>query len=422
MLEFLKMDHVGPAPHLEIKFKQRMNFLTGDNGLGKTFLLDVAWWAMSETWAREPLIPHGPPVQPEIKCGYSLRTKESVAYDSRDPANYPSQFNREVEQWWHNPVRRPFQGLVLYAQVDGGFSIWDPIRNNNSGGASQRPEAYHFKAREVWEGNKLCEGLVRDWASWQREDGDAFSTLKDVLTKLSPSEQERLQPGPLRKLTLDDPKRYPTLRMANGQDVAVIHASASMRRIISLAYLLVWAWREHLAAAELKGVDPCQNITFLIDEVEAHLHPQWQRRIVPALLQVMEALTGEHDMEVQLITATHSPLVLASVEPVFDEELDALFLLDIEGQEVSLTQQDWSKQGDVVNWLVSDTFGLQQGRSLDAERAIKAANAWMRGDFETLPENLKSAAAIDAELRRVLAGHDAFWPRWVVWVEQQEKL
>ena len=422
MLEFLKMDHVGPAPHLEIEFKQRMNFLTGDNGLGKTFFLDVAWWAMSETWARQPLIPHGPPVQPEIKCGYSLNPERSPALNGGNPANCPSQFDRDVEQWSRNPIRIPFQGLVLYAQVDGGFSIWDPVRNDNSYEASQRPAAYHFEAREVWEGNKLCEGLVRDWASWQREDGDAFSALEDVLTKLSPSEQERLKPGPLRKLTLDDPKRYPTLRMANGQDVAVIHASAGMRRIISLAYLLVWAWREHLAAAELKGVDPCQNITFLIDEVEAHLHPQWQRRIVPALLQVMEALTGEHDMGVQLITATHSPLVLASVEPAFDEEQDGLFLLDIEGQEVSLTQQDWSKQGDVANWLVSDTFGLQQARSLDAEQAIKAANAWMRGDLETLPENLKSAAAIDAALRRVLAGHDAFWPRWVIWVEQQEKL
>ena len=28
-----------------------MNFLTGDNGLGKTFLLDIAWWVLTQTWS-----------------------------------------------------------------------------------------------------------------------------------------------------------------------------------------------------------------------------------------------------------------------------------------------------------------------------------------------------------------------------------
>ena len=42
---------------MEIHFKPRMNFLTGDNGLGKTFLLDIAWWVLTRTWARMPAIP-----------------------------------------------------------------------------------------------------------------------------------------------------------------------------------------------------------------------------------------------------------------------------------------------------------------------------------------------------------------------------
>lgn len=91
----------------------------------------------------------------------------------------------------------------------------------------------------MWEGNALCEGLIRDWASWQREDGQAFAALRQVLTALSPGPNEPLIPGELRKLSLDDPRRYPTLAMPYGQEVAVIHASAGMRRIIALAYLLV---------------------------------------------------------------------------------------------------------------------------------------------------------------------------------------
>ena len=208
--------------------------------------------------------------------------------------------------------------------------------------------------------------------------------------------------------------------MPYGQDVPLIHASAGMRRIVALAYLLVWTWHEHLEAAQLRGEKTAREIILLVDEIEAHLHPQWQRRIVPGRsLDVMQALTGTQEVRVQLITATHSPLVLASSEPIFDTEQDALFLLESKQGRVSLEQQAWSKQGDVVGWLVSETFGLRQGRSLEAEQAIEAAEAWMRGEPSALPKSLDSAPTIDAELKRVLPGHDPFWPRWIVWVANQ---
>jgi hypothetical protein len=75
-------------------------------------------------------------------------------------------------------------------------------------------------------------------------------------------------------------------------------------------------------------------------------------------------------------------------------------------------QIPWAKQGDAGNWLVSEAFGLPQPRSREAERAIDAAEAFMRGD--TTPPDLDTREKIDAELRRVLAGHDDFWPRWLV--------
>ncbi|CAN1211147.1 ATPase AAA-type core domain-containing protein [Tumidithrix helvetica PCC 7403] len=43
----------------------------------------------------------------------------------------------------------------------------------------------------------------------------------------------------------------------------------------------------------------------LIDEIELHLHPQWQRRIIPALTQTFPNL--------QFIVTTHSPQVLSNV-------------------------------------------------------------------------------------------------------------
>ena len=406
MLESLKFRNVGPAPELEIDFAERLNFLAGDNGLGKTFLLDVAWWALTRTWARLPVVPHLPPAEPSILYRYQTKVGK--------PFEYNSTFDRESERWSVRQGRPPIPGMVIYAQVDGGFSVWDPARNYWRTDNPDRPQSYLFTAAEVWEGNDLCEGLIRDWASWQREDGGAFRQLKSLLRALSPSHLEELVPGALRKISLDDPRRHPTLKMPYGEEVALIHASAGMRRVVALAYLLVWTWQEHLEACKLRGDAPAAEIIFLVDEIEAHLHPEWQRRVVPALLEVMETLTGEHDARTQHITATHSPLVLASVEALFDETRDGVFLLDLKDKGVSLREQPWAKQGDVVGWLVSDTFGLRQGRSLDAERAIEAAEAWMRGDRDALPTDLNTRDAIHQELLRTLAGHDPFWPRWIV--------
>ncbi len=411
MLKRLAFHEVGPAPEMEIAFGSRLSLLTGDNGLGKSFVLDTAWWALTRTWARRLVVPQLPPARPSITFAYTKKTDGDYEYTST--------FDRSTDSWTVKPSRPPIPGLVLYAQVDGGFAVWDPARNYWKKDAPERPQAYLFKPEEVWDGNPLCEGLIRDWASWQRENGDDFAALKRVLEALSPSASQPISPGELRKISVFDPKQYPTVRMSYGADVPVVHASAGMRRILAVAYLLIWTWREHVANCQLLGTAATKEIILLFDEIDAHLHPQWQRRIVPALLSVMDVLTGDHNASVQLIAATHSPLVLASVEPTFDVEQDKQFVLEENDGEVSLREAVWAKQGDVLNWLVSDTFGLAQGRSIEAERAIEAAEALMRGDAN-LPDGLQTGAVIHAELERVLPGYDPFWPRWIIWVENRE--
>lgn len=42
-LDRLELENVGPAEHLAATFAPRVNLFTGDNGLGKSFLLEVAW-------------------------------------------------------------------------------------------------------------------------------------------------------------------------------------------------------------------------------------------------------------------------------------------------------------------------------------------------------------------------------------------
>lgn len=400
MLESVHLKNVGPSPEMKLDLGPRLNLITGDNGLGKSFLLDVAWWVLTRTWAGELVLPK---VGAAATIGYSYTKKKPPSF------SYTSKYDPIDERWSVKPSRPPIPGLILYAQVDGGFSVWDPARNYWKDEAPDRRASYLFQPKEVWDGNDFCEGLIRDWASWQREKGRPFELLGKVLKALSPTEEALLEAGELRKLTAGDPKRYPTLRMPYGEDVAVVHVSAGMRRILALSYLLIWTWEEHLASAKVRGEAPAQEIVFLIDEIEAHLHPQWQRRIVPALLSVMGTLTQDHGSRVQLIAVTHSPLVLASAEPLFDDEKDAWFDLDLEGRDVILRKRPYVRHGEVGNWLASDAFDLPEPRSLEGERAVLAAQELMR---QKSPEPAAVEAADQALRAAGLPDIDTFWVRW----------
>lgn len=407
MLESIYLKNVGPAPEMKMDLAPRLNIITGDNGLGKSFLLDVAWWALTRTWARELVVPK-PGAKAAITYRYTKKTRPSYAFTSF--------YESAKARWTVKQSRPPIPGLILYAQVDGGFSVWDPARNYWTEDAPDRPNAFVFAAEEVWTGNEHCKGLIDDWALWQAGNDPSFKLLKQALQTLSPSPTERLEPGDLRKLTVQDPQRYPTLRMPYGEDVAVIHASAGMRRIIALAYLLTWAWQEHVESAKLRGEAPAREIVFLVDEIEAHLHPQWQRRIVPALLKVMDVLTKKHSTRVQLVAVTHSPLVLASAEPFFDADEDGWFDLDLEEQRVVLRKRPFIRHGEIGNWLVSEAFDLKEPRSLEGEQAIAAAQVVLDAKAPTV----KEIAEADQRLRKAgLPDIDPFWVRWGYFVEQR---
>jgi hypothetical protein len=444
MLHHLKLRHVGPAPELDIDFAPRMNFLTGDNGLGKSFLLDIAWWALTEIWAQMPAAPHRDAhARPIIEASFDGKrtfsaepllagNDDELSGGRRDgtraPAYVRSTYDRAAQGWVSERAQLPSFGLVIYAQSDGGFSVWDRARNyqrqvqGRVHEAQSRPAAYIFQRQEVWNGlpqdepRKLCNGLIHDWAAWQREKGQAFDQLTRVLQRLSPSPDEPLVPGELQRVSLDDVRDQPALQTPYGQQVALVHASAAMRQIVALAYLLVWTWNEHLRASEIVGQEPASEIIFLIDEIEAHLHPRWQRRIVPALLDVIETLTGTQDVSLQLIVATHSPLVLASVEPYFDLNQDALWELDLEEHQVKLKHSPWRRRGDVNNWLSSEIFDLGEPRSLEAEAAMQRALTLLRGEQ---PPALEEIESVDAELRKVLSDVDRFWVRWSAFVQER---
>ena len=431
MLERLELENVGPAPEMELDLQRRLNLITGDNGLGKSFLLDVAWWALTRRWPRDlnPRLTSGYPARPtDIARPATLRF--ALTTDAGNSRSFESKYSVQDQSWTGQPGRPWSPGLVIHAHADGGFSVWDPARNywkrRGNIDVQDRLPGYVFSPQEVWTGlvvdvggraTKVCKGLLDDWSSWIRENGESARRMAEVVGALAVGD-EPWDVGPILRLSVDDAQDVPSIRTDYSDAVPIVHASSAVRRITGLAYMLVWSWSEHVRAAEQLGLKVAGQVILLFDEIDAHLHPRWQRTIVPAILGVMNHLTYR-DTSVQLIAATHSPLVLASVEPHFEEEHDRLFHLDFRDNRVQLDIVPWAAQGDALNWLVSGVFGLRQARSVEAERAIEAAQAYMLGDAAQIPENLKELDRIDEELRRVLAGHDPFWPRWIVGTERQ---
>ncbi|WP_437909846.1 AAA family ATPase [Sorangium sp. So ce327] len=420
MLERLELHDTGPAPAMEFELAPRLNLFAGDNGLGKTFVLDVAWFALTGTWPGYPAAPRrGPAVKPQIVR--ETRDGEVVHRVS-------SSFDFEKQNWHtvYPPGASRRSGLVFYARVDGSFSVWDPLRPAGHlrfplGVKSSGPvPGFHFTPSQIWngltaddsDGSVLCNGLIRDWTTWQLRRDSTFDLLTRVLEVLSPRPGETLRPGAMTaRVSLHDVRDIPTLDMPYG-NVPVVLASAGMKRILSFAYLLVWMWREHVEAAKLRNTSPERSMIVLVDEVEAHLHPQWQRVILPALLRVSREL--EASIETQLFVTTHAPLVLASAEPHFDEGHDALFLFDLDGAEVTVSRPTWKPRGDASSWLTSDVFDLAQARSVEAEKAILDAMAAMRRP--DLP--IEDAKRIHEELHDVLKDTDPFWARWLVRARQ----
>jgi hypothetical protein len=171
-------------------------------------------------------------------------------------------------------------------------------------------------------------------------------------------------------------------------------------------------WREHVEAAKLKNTAPSKSLVMLFDEVEAHLHPHWQRVLLPALLRVVHELSPE--IEVQIVATTHAPLVLASLEPYFDVARDALFHFELKDKEVQVSRVPWRARGDASAWLTSEIGELGEARSVEAEQAIVAAKEAMRR--ADLP--IEEAKRIHHELHEVLKDTDPFWPRWLVRAKQ----
>ena len=416
-LTSLHVNNLGPAVDFEYEPSARLNIIAGDNSLGKTFILDCLWWTLAGEFCGHPILP-----DPQVAKKKAFLSVEFESGGSRR-GTMKFEFDWSKQRWVHHRRKSQSPGLVIFSRFDGSFAIWDPIREHISTEERARTSVGHLslsrdqvlrgrtetdgRGQDKW----VCNGLIRDWVAWQTSSlerhRERFKALVACLKELAPSQEEPLTPGEPRPfLNVMEQQDMPVLKMPYGRDVPLVHASAAIQRIVSLAYMLVWVWHEHLALSAIVRQPPQRTMVLMIDEVEAHLHPRWQRVIVPAILKTVETLSP--GISIQLHLATHSPMVLASAETVFDEARDNLHHLRLSDGRVVLEELDFVKRGTADLWLMNEVFGLRQARNKEAEDAIERAKALQSLDDPPRDE----LVLVDRTLKRVLADDDQFWTRW----------
>ncbi|MBD2299421.1 MULTISPECIES: AAA family ATPase [Nostocales] len=164
---------------------------------------------------------------------------------------------------------------------------------------------------------------------------------------------ESLIPGDTKiaEITADGQIKF----FVNGRKVATIGLSDGYRSVIALAGDLIWRLMQAFPDLE----DPTQaSGVVLIDELDIHLHPYWQRKIAGWLRNIFPNL--------QFVIATHSPLIAAGGGE------DALTLrLELVDGEVEVRQIDNISAYDADYILRSPAFGLESTHSPATQEKIQ---------------------------------------------------
>lgn len=124
---------------------------------------------------------------------------------------------------------------------------------------------------------------------------------------------------------------------------------------------------------------------FLLDEIESHLHPAWQRRILPAFQRLFP--------KSQIIIATHSPFVISSLNHGWIHPIT----LQDDGRAV-IQEPVKASEGDSYVSVLEDVMGVKEWYDTETEDLLRrfreqreaayGGNSEARTKAETLAETI----------------------------------
>ncbi len=377
--------HSHPAfdAKIQFRFDERVNVLVGANASGKTSLLRV----LGHCGGLQD--PAGREFPAEVGISEDWEAL-SAGYDAGDGSNSLGGFSQNIlwRDVWHMEVpwtyvpaaRIPLPGLNDLDNDDLPFDpqiLPDDIRNEEA-------IEWHSNAH-IFDGRRL-EAVVRKLFEYAKSTSDASRTVlhgyvaavqtayscakavsSEILTGLPanyvspPFEYLVLDPEDIEPLTLE-PSVHPA--MGTSTTSSPIHGIVEQYvGNLSAGTQGTYLWTLYLAmkmASHYKFERGWMQrpAILLIDEIENHLHPTWQRRVIPALL--------EHFPGLQIFATTHSPFVVAGLKA------GQVHLLNRDENGVVTAS---TNQQDIVGWTADEILRTMMGVQdpTDDETAWNAA-------------------------------------------------
>lgn len=400
--------------HLEIAFQPGFNVLAGVNGSGKTSILKGIRDALAGFLASS--VGTGPEFSPLADADAARIQPKVSGNRHRFEAQYPVGVSAVAEvlgqtyQW--SEVKASQTNFVSF-DGDTLGQVWQSALTANHPSSADRPETTlpivaFYPAYRQWQAVRVSEttaaterpSRMDGYGSWWDAASDSAAMQQWAIAK----SMERLQFASEKGAgwnAIDDDE----LAMVNGALAAAVEEAKGLRYDFSQKNLLV-EWADGTAtpfqnlsdgqrvaialvvdiARRMCLLNPhlAQRVTketpgvVLIDELDIHLHPRWQRRITKSLSAAFPL--------VQFIAATHSPQVLGELRP---EQIILLHQQSVDHPQVSY--------GLDASRVLEQIMGADQ-RAADVEQKLSAL-------FASIERNeLASARELLAELRKTAPG------------------
>ena len=239
-----------------------------------------------------------------------------------------------------------------------------------------------------------CRGLLECWIKRllvlkeaQRGDEEINSVRNAIIDALGPKGCNIINGMDIRH---NEGKVY--FKFVDGRESESALLSDGYRRLVNIVMDI--AFRCALLNKAMFG-DQCYKHTHgtvIIDEIDEHLHPALQVRVLKALQDTFP--------KIQFIVSTHAPLVMSSVEPRKDEKgNDINVVYKLEYSDGKYSHKELNIYGMDASTII-ETYMGQPSRDLKVNTDIKTILELIdKGDIQTARKLLK-------ELEQNIAGGD----------------
>lgn len=130
-----------------------------------------------------------------------------------------------------------------------------------------------------------------------------------------------------------------------------------------------------------------RDFILFLDEIDIHLHPAWQRKILPVIQKTFP--------NAQIFVSTHSPFVVGSVSDAWVYKFQLL-----NNGNATLEKVEKSKAGSSYSLILDEIFGVAETFDEDTERAFRefydCREKILQGHRDQLPTWLEQARGLMA--------------------------